>query len=91
MKATATATAGPKDLAAHLMTAAEVAAYLRVSRPTVLEWSRRGVLPCVVLHAGPSRCVRRWRREDVETLANPSASSGSSRPPTRTRHSRGYK
>lgn len=74
-----------------LMTASEVAAYLRVSRPTVLEWSRRGLLPCVVLRAGPSRSVRRWRREVVEALANPSSSTDGSAPTDRTRRSRGYK
>lgn len=57
--------------ASQLMTAAEVAAFFRVSRYTVLEWSRRGTLPSIVLHTGPSRSVRRWRRADVEAVATP--------------------
>lgn len=74
MKRPSLAMAAPEPDAAgtsDLLTATEVAAYLRVSRPTVLEWSRRGVLPCVVLHAGAVRSTRRWRRADVEAFASP--------------------
>jgi len=61
--------------APELLTAQEVADFLRVSRGTVLEWSRRGLLRCVVLRVGRVRAVRRWRRVDVEALISPTPQS----------------
>lgn len=47
----------------ELLTAAEVAAHLRVKRQTVYSWARRGVLPRVTI--GP---LVRFRARDVERL-----------------------
>ena len=52
----------------RLLVVHEVAALLRVSRSTVAEWSRRGLLPSVVLSRGRGRSVRRWRAADVEAF-----------------------
>ena len=48
-----------------LLTAAEVARLLRVSKTTVHQWSRGGLLPCVTFRRGPGRVVRRWREDAV--------------------------
>ena len=47
-----------------LMTAAEVAAYLKVHVETVRRWAREGTLPAV----RPTRSAIRFRRVDVERL-----------------------
>lgn len=52
----------------RLLTAAEVADLLRVSRSTVHEWARRGELPSVVLRKGRGRSVRRWRQQDIDAF-----------------------
>lgn len=49
----------------ELLTADEVAAHLRIARSSVYEWTRLGILPCVVFREGPSRSMRRWLRSDV--------------------------
>lgn len=77
-----------RDREPTLMTPDEVAAFFRVSRYTVLEWSRRGTLPSIVLHTGPSRSVRRWRRADVEALATPAAERGAAGPGDRRSNGR---
>lgn len=51
--------------AVRLLTAAEVARILRISRTSVLSLTRRGLLPSVAVLAGPERASRRWREEDV--------------------------
>lgn len=53
-------------LAKKLMKAQEVADLLSVSRGSVLSWSARGDLPCIVLREGRGRAVRRWDPAVVE-------------------------
>lgn len=48
-----------------LLTAAEVAKILRLSRTSVYELARRGLLRTVTLRSGLTRAVRRWRKSDV--------------------------
>ncbi len=47
------------------LTAAEAAAYLRVSPRTLLAWARAGDVKGYPLH-GTKRCVWRFRREDLD-------------------------
>lgn len=52
----------------ELLTAAEVAAQLRIARSTVYELARRGLLPSIVLLRGTTRSVRRWQAADVDAF-----------------------
>ena len=60
--------ARPAAEVARLLTADDVADILRVGRSTVYEWARRGDLPCVVLHRGRGRNVRRWEPAALEAF-----------------------
>ena len=60
------------------LTAAEVAAYLKVQTRTVLLWTRQGKMKAYAL-SGTKRRVWRYLRSDVDSLlfGNPVLSSGS--------------
>ena len=58
----------PVEQELRLLVADEVAATLRVARSTVYDWTRRGILPCVVLRTAPTRAVRRWLQSDIEAF-----------------------
>lgn len=60
----------------RLLTAEEVADLLRVSRSTVYEWARLGLLPSVVLRAGRGRSVRRWRQQDLDAFIKANLEQG---------------
>jgi excisionase family DNA binding protein len=60
----------PLDDLPPLLTAEEVADVMRVSKATVLRWSREGTLAPV----GARRSVR-FRREDIEALLTPRQAS----------------
>lgn len=60
----------------RLLLASEVADLLRVSRSTVYEWARLGLLPSVVLRQGRGRAVRRWRPEDIKALIEANLDQG---------------
>lgn len=52
----------------ELLTASEVASYLRVSRRWVHEWTKNGILP--FCRVGKGKGVLRFRREDVQAYLN---------------------
>lgn len=60
-----------------LLTAAEVIKLLRISRPTLYNWDKRGILR--PLPASPALQVRHrlYRRADVERLMPPAESDAS--------------
>jgi excisionase family DNA binding protein len=54
------------------LTPSEVAAILHVSPKTVTRWATEGRIPCIVTLGGH----RRFRREDVEAIAERMAGGG---------------
>ena len=55
----------------ELLTADEVAAVLRVSRPTIGKWVNEGKLRAIKFGATSSKGTIRFRRDDIEALLSP--------------------
>ena len=49
-----------------LLTPRQLAAFLGVRVSTISGWTRNGVIPCVVLHAGKRRRVVRFLQSEIE-------------------------
>jgi len=49
-----------------LWTPKELAGFLGIRESTVSEWTRQGIIPCVVLKVGERRRVVRFRLAEIE-------------------------